>query len=71
MILISSDDIREIGETVKLQLSNIRNIESELRIPLLDSPDLRLKWNGNGVYSLIVDPNSISSVIQNPQLGQC
>ena len=58
--MLSSEDVREIGETIKLQLSNVRNVASELRIALLDSPQVRLRWNENEFYSLIVESESIS-----------
>jgi hypothetical protein len=60
MTMLSSEDVREIGETVKLQLSNVRNVESELRVALLNSPQVRLRWNENEFYSLIVESESIS-----------
>lgn len=52
--MLTSEEIRNIGEAVKIQLTNVRSSVETLRVVLLDSTLVRLGFNQEGYYSLIV-----------------
>ena len=53
--MLTSEIIREIGETIKLQLLNVKRVGNELQVALLSSPMIRLSWSPQQFYSLLID----------------